>query len=84
MKLQTIMTDYGNGDALLVYDGDIGVSPEKQAEHDAAAAHALLHAMEENDMDGWDYNANVVAIVRQRADELMREWGFTDDSSSPE
>jgi hypothetical protein len=37
-------------------------------EHDAAAAHALVMAIDELDP--------AAAIVKHRADELMREWGY--------
>jgi len=46
--------------------------------HDAAAAHALMQAIEEwlgvstND----ECAGNVVTWVKLRADEIMAEWGF--------
>lgn len=42
-----------------------------EIEHDAAAAHALMMAMEE--FDGAEYQRD---YILHRADELMREWGF--------
>ena len=37
--------------------------------HDALAAHALLQAIGEQCND-------CAAVLKERADELMREWGF--------
>lgn len=80
MKLRTEIRIYAGGEH---YAGVKRGDNSNAINHDALAAHALLHAMEENDMDGWDYNANVVAIVRERADELMREWTISEPSSNP-
>lgn len=69
MKLMTEISG-NDDDVILVYNGDIDVSGEDQAEHDAAAAHALLQAM--------DVIMPEVEIheITGLADELMREWGF--------
>lgn len=46
--------------------------------HDAAAAHALMQAIEEfwESPDGGGHEFDGVRCVQERADELMREWGF--------
>lgn len=67
MKPMTEMSGEGD-DMLLVYNGDIGVSPDDQAEHDAAAAHALMQVL-----SGTPFPDEILAM----ADELMREWGYS-------
>lgn len=42
--------------------------------HDAMAAHALLQAMEEYDLEGWSDQANPVAWARERAAEILAGW----------
>lgn len=58
-----------------------GNSTDENMNHDLHYAHALFMAMD------W-YKANArhghvaevaVALIRKRADELMREWGFGDE-----
>jgi len=41
--------------------------------HDAAAAHALMRAIASHCGHNTDW------LVLERADHLMRQWGFTDD-----
>lgn len=43
--------------------------------HDAAAAHALIQAMHDINTAR---SLPAIRVIRQ-ADELMRQWGFTDD-----
>ena len=97
MKLLTEISGNDN-DALLVFNGDIDVPGDDQLEHDAAAAHALMRAMDEvpdltdempdemwealrNDRDAMTEAFRMAvretkAETRERADELMRQWGF--------
>lgn len=51
--------------------------------HDAAAAHALLVAINEN-MADWlscpdDHPAKVSSWLLKRADEIMASWGYGED-----
>lgn len=47
--------------------------------HDAAYAHALLMAAEEHDPDS-DYRfCSEWERVKERAAEIMKQWGYTDD-----
>lgn len=43
----------------------------RDVEHDAAAAHALMQAMQE-------WTSRQALWIESRADELMRQWGFDD------
>lgn len=43
--------------------------------HDAVVAHALVQAMKEMDFDAF---CTPVQALSQRANELMKEWGFGD------
>jgi hypothetical protein len=79
MKLLTEMSGEGD-DILLVYNGDINVSTDDQVEHDAAAAHALTQAMRQYEQDFPFSPAvaqDVIQWIEKRADELMREWGYS-------
>jgi hypothetical protein len=49
--------------------------------HDAAAAHALLQAIEEFQKDWEAYGAPAPEAISERAAELMAEWGFADDDA---
>ena len=77
MKLLTEMQDgcvHANG-----YCVDEDAVELRQAEklvHDAAAAHALMQAMEDLNHSGWTKYQNPIHAAICRADELMREWGF--------
>lgn len=44
--------------------------------HDAAAAHALMQALKESSNMWFSTQQNVLSWIEERADELMREWGF--------
>ena len=61
--------------------GDIFIGIIEDFEHDAAMAHALVMAMAEHrylDVDShWD---KVRRDIYERADELMREWGYADET----
>jgi hypothetical protein len=46
------------------------------AEHDAAMAHALVMAIGEVAGDRFDTTAKIL----KRADEIMREWGYSDET----
>ena len=80
MKLLTEMSDFGHGDAMIVYDGDAThrLTCEQQLEHDAAYAHALVRAMEEIEGSYADCapSKDIKQFLTERAAELMREWGF--------
>jgi hypothetical protein len=51
-------------------------------DHDRKAAHALMQAMEEIELDGYqddemeDVHRRAFSDTRMRASELMRSWGF--------
>lgn len=71
MKLRTELLEIGGQMRIATFYGcgDSG-SPREAISHDALAAHALLQAMEE-------LQPNILCdAIQQRADELMREWGF--------
>lgn len=69
MKLKTRI-DGTVGDYFLVLNGDSDMHGEDQIEHDAAAAHALMRAIESHCGRNTDY------MVLARADEIMAGWGF--------
>jgi hypothetical protein len=83
MKLRTEMQDgcvHANG-----YCVDKDAVELRQAEmlvHDAAAAHALMRAMEITELDGYqdegmqEVHLQAIADIRKHADILMDEWGF--------
>ena len=77
MKLRTEMFCTEPGDALLAYDADCGLSPERQAEHDAMAAHALLQAQDEfwkrGDLEDLDAR-DAVEAIGARAAEILAGW----------
>lgn len=76
MKLMTEMSGEGD-DVLLFYNGDIGVSTDDQAEHDAAAAHALMQALNEaGGLSIFTGRGSCLDWIGRRADGLMTEWGF--------
>jgi hypothetical protein len=85
MKLLTEMQDgcvHANG-----YCVDEDAVELRQAEklvHDAAAAHALMQAMEEIEGTYADCApaSDIRQFLRERADELMREWGFGEAAES--
>ena len=63
MKLKCEFSPLRNGGHSMGFnDGD--------REHDALAAHALMQAMEEFGPEGY------VCEVQERADSILREWGF--------
>lgn len=67
MRLKTEMFDAGNGRRFPNYqDGE-------DVDHDAAAAHALMQAIAEYESD---YLVWRPCNILNRADEIMREWGF--------
>jgi len=69
MKLRTELTPgRRGGHALGFNDGD--------REHDAAAAHALMKAIEMLQADWEGYGEPSPSSAVLMADELMREWGF--------
>lgn len=73
MKLRTEMQDtcvHARG--ICVDDGDVLAEQSKDLQHDAAAAHALMLAME-------GIPKRYREWLEIRADELMREWGYTND-----
>ena len=52
--------------------------------HDAAYAHAILKAVAEHDPDS-DYQFHTEWFhVRERAAEIMTEWGFTEPDMLPD
>ena len=80
MRLRTEMLGTEPGDALLAYDADCGLSPERQAEHDAMAAHALEDA---KNIMGEEFAAKgvhgivavaVLAELDRRAAEILAGW----------
>lgn len=74
MKLMTEISG-NDDDVVLVYNGDIDVSGEDQAEHDAAAAHALMQAMEEiAGANDYVFVSNALAAIKRRADEILAGW----------
>ena len=76
MKLLTEMSG-NDDDAILVFNGDIDVPVDDQLEHDAAAAHALMMAMDEVGAENRDYSwLACVEKIDHRASELMAQWGF--------
>ena len=75
MKLRTVVLARHDGKYVLCVDKDAELGPdevagEKEVIHDAAAAHALMQAMDE--FSAWPQ----VKGVRKRADEIMAQWGF--------
>ena len=50
-------------------------SPPCDVHHDAAYAHALVLAMESIEVDG---DVASLRDMRERAAELMREWGYVE------
>ena len=48
--------------------------------HDAAVAHALVRAMGEYEADTMMHKVPSTAWIRRRANELMREWGYPDET----
>ena len=70
MKLMSEISAGKNGGS------SFGFSKEVELIHDAAAAHALMQAIDDaaSAEDGW---ANIYAErIRKRADEILLEWGF--------
>lgn len=65
MKLKTTVAE----DGLVTLDGDSNMSGDDQLEHDAAAAHALMQAMDE-------VGGHTTKFIQIRADTILREWGF--------
>lgn len=76
MKLRTLMTKNIVGEWYA--DGW-----EDDSLHDAAAAHALLQAMNEvkNEVPHASCRSGIEYVL-ERADELMREWTTSEPSSS--
>lgn len=71
MKLRTEMQDtcvHARG--ICVDDGDVLAEQSKDLQHDAAAAIALMQAVEEMK----SYGPITAEALDRRADELMREW----------
>ena len=75
MKLKTTMIDAADGTRFAESRDGADI------DHDAAAAHALMQAMDEaskylSTPDGYASAVDSIAAIRQRASELMRSWGF--------
>lgn len=70
MKLKTTLVKDECGHVLVDY------SDGSEVDYDAIAAHALMQALDENRPYGYDH-----IILRKRASEIMREWGFEDEES---
>jgi hypothetical protein len=59
-----------------LFDGEGDAMPA--FEHDAAYAHALVMAMEEfRPKVGYAMWEFAIPMITNRADELMREWGYS-------
>lgn len=82
MKLRTEISDCGDGDVMLVYNGDSDVAGDEQLEHDTAAAHALMQAINDS-VDSNSSRARADALIA-KADELMRQWGFESNDGGSE
>lgn len=82
MKLHTEMLGTEPGDALLAYDADCGLSPERQAEHDAMAAHAykreLANMRKAAGMTPRTHERqlvlNLLDVLDRRAAEILAGW----------
>ena len=61
------------------HEAAIYIGTRAELTHDAAAAHALMQAMEDLDHSGWTRYQNPIHAAKCRANELMREWGFTNE-----
>lgn len=70
MKLLTTLT--------ASHDGSLVDATDENLIHDAAAAHALMRAMKEWGEEPRTVDDLCVRWIRLRADEIMRQWGFTD------
>lgn len=83
ITLSTILSDFGYGDCVIVYDGDIGVPSDVQAEHDAAVAHSFLIGLEKlrtvagesNSAEG-DMVLRLLDTYERGVMERLRKWGF--------
>jgi hypothetical protein len=80
VKLKTEISG-NDDDVILVCNGDIDVSADDQMEHDAAAAHALMRALDDT-VCSRSTGAFADALYA-KADELMRKWGFEQDKVTP-
>ena len=80
MKLRTVMKPLAGTDHIYPFI-DLDHPSAGSITHDAAAAHALMRAIDDaaSAEDGW---ANIYAErIRKRADEFLHEWGFEQDKA---
>lgn len=71
MRLKTEVSPLGRGESDFTYESD------DDCRHDAAAAHALMQAMDEwGEKEYGAIDKLAVRWVHLRADELLRSWGF--------
>ncbi|MGE7138355.1 hypothetical protein ACQKIE_12070 [Luteibacter sp. NPDC031894] len=73
MKLKTMMA-IECGEVFPLFDGGGDAMPA--FEHDAAAAHALMIAMDEQQLIAYRL---AVAAIKRRADEILAEWGYREE-----
>jgi hypothetical protein len=71
MELRTLLREDG------IYTATVGDDDDQW--HDAAAAHALMRALNEVEAEFASMN-DPAQRIKRRAAELMAEWGFTEQA----